>query len=234
MVYVMSNNKKGTKSNNRAVEKSHEISASKSRRRALKNLLISGGVVTGGTLLPKTWTRPVVDSVILPSHAATTPDDSNSDSGANTAVNYFWAKYSQAGTHTDPGTDGRMFAERVLDALVPVANAFTTNLNTNETRYICVSITGNTFTARVVRLVGRHADYDNISGTVGVQMDLPTPVWPCSSPGTPLSTTMLVRSVTPGSCVCEIANTGTSEEITVLTGTCAIPDLEDQSFDCWD
>ncbi len=42
-----------------------------SNRRNLLKALASGGVVAG-TALPAAWTRPVVDSVLLPAHAQTT------------------------------------------------------------------------------------------------------------------------------------------------------------------
>lgn len=46
-----------------------------SRRRLLKVLGASGGVVVAATL-PKNWSTPVVESVVLPAHAQTTePDD---------------------------------------------------------------------------------------------------------------------------------------------------------------
>lgn len=42
-----------------------------SRRSTLKTLLVGGGTLTLGAL-PSKWTKPVVDSVILPVHAQTT------------------------------------------------------------------------------------------------------------------------------------------------------------------
>ena len=48
-----------------------------SRRKALKTTLIGGAVISTG-VLPDKWKKPVLDSVILPSHAETTGD---TDSG---------------------------------------------------------------------------------------------------------------------------------------------------------
>lgn len=42
------------------------------RRQLIKALAAGGGVITSSTLLPSAWTRPVVDAVVLPSHAQTT------------------------------------------------------------------------------------------------------------------------------------------------------------------
>ena len=43
-----------------------------SRRNILKSIALGGGIVTAGKVLPDGWKKPVVDTVILPSHAATT------------------------------------------------------------------------------------------------------------------------------------------------------------------
>lgn len=42
------------------------------RRRAVRNILAGAGVVTGSQALSSTWTRPVIESVVLPAHAQTT------------------------------------------------------------------------------------------------------------------------------------------------------------------
>jgi len=42
---------------------------SSGRRDALKKILAGTGVVTGSLLLPEKWTKPVVDSIIVPAHA---------------------------------------------------------------------------------------------------------------------------------------------------------------------
>lgn len=49
------------------------------RRRLLGALTVGGGVLTA-RILPDHWIRPVVDSVLLPAHAQTSPDaDDDSD-----------------------------------------------------------------------------------------------------------------------------------------------------------
>lgn len=42
-----------------------------SRRKLIKSLGISSGVVATSALIPKTWTKPIVESVVLPAHAQT-------------------------------------------------------------------------------------------------------------------------------------------------------------------
>ncbi len=43
------------------------------RRRLLKSVVAGGGVLATGRLLPENWARPVVQSVMLPAHAQTSP-----------------------------------------------------------------------------------------------------------------------------------------------------------------
>ena len=52
-----------------------EEKTSPARRRLLKSLAAGGGVWTGSKVLPENWTRPVVDSVILPAHAGGSKPD---------------------------------------------------------------------------------------------------------------------------------------------------------------
>jgi hypothetical protein len=44
------------------------------RRKAIKTGVIVGGSVVGAAMaLPKKWTRPIVDAVIVPAHAQVSP-----------------------------------------------------------------------------------------------------------------------------------------------------------------
>lgn len=43
-----------------------------SRRRLLKTIAAAGGAITAAKALPENWTKPVVDSVLLPVHAQAT------------------------------------------------------------------------------------------------------------------------------------------------------------------
>lgn len=43
------------------------------RRRLLKSLVAGGGAVAMGKTLPESWTRPMVEAVVLPAHAQTSP-----------------------------------------------------------------------------------------------------------------------------------------------------------------
>ena len=45
--------------------------SSESRRKLLKSIAAGSGAIVAGKNLPESWSRPVVDSVMLPAHAQT-------------------------------------------------------------------------------------------------------------------------------------------------------------------
>ena len=47
--------------------------SSESRRKLLKTIAAGSGAVIAGKSLPEDWTKPIVNSVILPAHAQTSP-----------------------------------------------------------------------------------------------------------------------------------------------------------------
>ena len=49
--------------------------SSDSRRKLLKSIAAGSGAIVAGKSLPESWSRPVVDSVMLPAHAQTSPTD---------------------------------------------------------------------------------------------------------------------------------------------------------------
>jgi len=61
-----------------------------SRRKLLKSIAAGSGAVVAGKSLPESWSKPVIDTVMLPAHAATTGVDSSStqeeESCKNTAI----------------------------------------------------------------------------------------------------------------------------------------------------
>lgn len=47
--------------------------SSESRRKLLKSIAAGSGAIVAGKSLPENWKKPVVDSVLLPAHAQTSP-----------------------------------------------------------------------------------------------------------------------------------------------------------------
>lgn len=49
--------------------------SSENRRKLLKSIAAGGGAIVVGKSLPESWSKPVVDSVMLPAHAQTSPSE---------------------------------------------------------------------------------------------------------------------------------------------------------------
>ena len=47
--------------------------AASARRKLIMSLAAGGGVLTAGKMVPNTWVKPVVDSVVMPAHAQCSP-----------------------------------------------------------------------------------------------------------------------------------------------------------------
>ncbi len=62
--YIMADEKK-----NKDFSLEEEKELIKSRRTALRKILIGGGVVTSAHFLPHKWMKPVVDHIIVPAYA---------------------------------------------------------------------------------------------------------------------------------------------------------------------
>ena len=48
-----------------------DIKSNESRRKLLKSIAAGSGAIVAGKSLPESWSKPVVDSVMLPAHAQT-------------------------------------------------------------------------------------------------------------------------------------------------------------------
>ncbi len=55
-----------------------------SRRKLLKSIAAGSGAVVAGKSLPESWSKPVIDSVMIPAHAATTDDNESGGPEATT------------------------------------------------------------------------------------------------------------------------------------------------------
>jgi hypothetical protein len=129
-----------TKKNRSATFPVSSTKVSSSRRRLLKALTAGGaGAAITAKLLPASWTRPVVDSVLLPAHAQATG---------------FSGSFSTSGVVlADAGST-------IMDLVVPRAHAGGPMMTT--TVDICVNVTNNV--AEIFVLV----DSINLYGATGV------------------------------------------------------------------
>ena len=84
-----------------------------SRRKLLKSVAVGGGAVAAGKMLPEQWARPVVDSVMLPSHAQTSDPSLGAFAGSGAVV--------QNESATQMAEQG--FSEELLEFFTPAANA---------------------------------------------------------------------------------------------------------------
>ena len=92
------------------------------RRKLLKSLGTAGGVVATSGMLPGQWTKPVVESVLLPAHAQTTQSDVASPAGPQCEIRTkFDANFTEPFTNTltlvvgDPTQVGGALAVRFPD-----------------------------------------------------------------------------------------------------------------------
>ena len=78
-----------------------------SRRKLLKSIAAGSGAVVAGKALPESWSKPIVDSVVLPAHAETTDDTDPGGPAVSPAPGSALARGPCSGTppwpHRDPG-----------------------------------------------------------------------------------------------------------------------------------
>jgi len=128
------------------------------RRKVLIGL--SGGIV-GATQLPKAWTKPVVDSVMLPAHAATTDDSGTLPPEVTTTLAP--ASLFSGLFELNPAVNNTPI-EDILSVIVPDAYAGSTVVSGQ----MCIDTSGApTFTTKV-ELVGDGGSwFYSGSGTIG-------------------------------------------------------------------
>jgi hypothetical protein len=73
----MTDDKKHKNSSQGEIDKDQSLEANrKSRRKSIRTILAGSGVIAGaGSTMPE-WKKPVINSVVLPGHAQTSPDPS--------------------------------------------------------------------------------------------------------------------------------------------------------------
>jgi hypothetical protein len=107
----------------------------KSRRKLLKSIAAGSGAIVAGKSLPESWSKPVVDSVLLPAHAQTSP-----------AVQTYFGPaiviegQELMGGANDVDVENTILAD-VTDKLIPAAHAGGPEGETNGT--LCITVNGN-------------------------------------------------------------------------------------------
>ena len=89
----------------------------KSRRKLLKSIAAGSGAIVAGKSLPESWSRPVVDSVMLPAHAQTSTEASCGPITA-TAVEFLDDDDDQVNVIYDGGVSCNLTISQESDPLV--------------------------------------------------------------------------------------------------------------------
>ena len=100
--------------------------SSESRRKLLKTIAAGSGAIVAGKSLPESWSRPVVDSVMLPAHAQTSPPAPSSGPFAGGATTQL------------PALESDSLFSQVTDSLVPQAQAGGLPIIDYQNPYVCV------------------------------------------------------------------------------------------------
>ncbi|MDH3378156.1 MAG: hypothetical protein OEQ39_14520 [Gammaproteobacteria bacterium] len=100
--------------------------SNESRRKLLKSALAGSGAVIAGKSLPENWTKPVVESVLLPAHAQTSFVGGSYHLRPN-------------GNTTGLNSDSDNLFARLVDSTIPTANA---QISVFPVDY-CVDVTAN-------------------------------------------------------------------------------------------
>ena len=116
----------------------------KSRRKLLKSIAAGSGAVIAGKSLPESWSRPVVDSVLLPAHALT----SNQIYSTNNV---------QIGMN-DQITGGDTMLAGLVNSLLPSAEAGGGGGGPVLTAVGCATIVGPMLVFEILVMTGR-SDY---------------------------------------------------------------------------
>ncbi len=147
------------------------------RRRALLGL--AGGVV-GASQLPTTWTKPVVDSVILPAHAQTTVVPTTPAPTTTLPIINFRGQFSVDVNFVGIDQPQEGLHATILDTVIPKAHA---GFRISPAD-MCIEVNGTSFTATL--LVNNDILFTG-SGTVGGGPVTMTDVDGCTSVPTELS-----------------------------------------------
>ena len=104
--------------------------SNESRRKLLKSIAAGSGAIVAGKSLPESWSRPVVDSVMLPAHAQTSQVALNYTSTDSVVTGGEWLEPFLTSAHADVPTIG----EYLVSATVCVF--FNTDMTTFSARVL--------------------------------------------------------------------------------------------------
>lgn len=156
------------------------------RRKLLKSVIAGGGTVTVAKMMPEQWARPVVDSVMLPSHATTSQ---LSPFGPFVNAN---GPFAMADQETQLAEQG--FSKELLEFFAPAAearidsvylNSMSLTVNESGKAYLCgtcnsstqvlaVQVTNNSFTINTEQcLFGNRVGGGNFVENVGWNINFP-------------------------------------------------------------
>ncbi len=133
-----------------------------SRRKVLIGL---GSGLAGVSQLPKAWTKPVVDSVLLPAHATTSDEDGSLPGGNVTEFSGNPVFSPASADKSGPATD-------FLSLIVPEAYAGvppSQGPGIPQDVSMCIDISGApTFTAKLeATFFGQSTEYYEVTGSIG-------------------------------------------------------------------
>ena len=133
--------------------------SSDSRRKLLKSIAAGSGAIVAGKSLPESWSRPVVDSVMLPAHAQTSPTCSTGFAG--TYAGNVSGTVTRCNDATDPVTAGLQI---IINADCTVAVTYNTARPFTGTG----TIVGDSFSVPISRTedCGAAAGTNDGTGTV--------------------------------------------------------------------
>ncbi len=132
-----------------------------SRRKLLKSIAAGSGAVVAGKSLPESWSKPVINSVMLPAHASTTDDSGTSGGDTTTTAAPTW--YSDTLSFIQTDTQNSLL-EDALSVLVQNAHACCSATQGS----MCVDTSNApTFKAQVLVTDGQTSALHTGSGTIG-------------------------------------------------------------------
>jgi len=206
----------------------------KPRRKALKRIAIGGGVMSAALTVPGKWTRPVVNSVVLPVHAATSNVADSSSTGIENITYYEDISdfvngrlesnipYSREEMYAQDNSSSKSMVGKVLSSLVSEAQAQQEVYLHRHSYQLCIKLNGTVVTVDFIErsTIDSFIDVMSGTGTLGSAIDLPAA---CSVHGGS-SSSIVVTNPTPEQVDYSLSFQGASFPTASLPeAPCAVP-----------